>query len=322
MKIKLLSNWQTQWLPERVVWQGSEFTRDPACRDYDWLVVYDEMPTSAPKEELACPPEHTILITQEPPTIKIFPPAYTHQFNYVLTTHDEHELPHPHHRRGMGCFTWMNGRHPEYYLTAPRPEKTDTISAICTAKMMKNTEHYRRFVLLKHLQKNMPEFVWRGQGINPLNFKHEALDSFKYHVVVENFTHPYHWSEKPADAFLSYCLPFYSGDPMLDKILPPESFIRIPIDNPEEALAIIRKAIADGEYEKRLPAVCEARRRIVESYNLYSQVLDTIARHEKNPLPAPNPGRRAILGRRLIRRNPLTWPGILFNKLRIALTRP
>lgn len=46
MKIKVLSNWMTAWLPEHVAWQGAEFTRDPACRDYDWLLVYDEMPTA------------------------------------------------------------------------------------------------------------------------------------------------------------------------------------------------------------------------------------------------------------------------------------
>lgn len=321
MKIKLLSNWKTQWLPEHVTWQDAEFTRDPDCRDYDWLVVYDEMPTAAPREELACPPEHTILITQEPPTIKIFPPVYTHQFNYVLTTHDEHELPHPHHRRGMGCFTWMNGHHPEHYLTAAEPEKTALISAVCSAKQMKNTDHFKRFQLLDYLRRHLDGFVWRGLGINPLDFKYEALDAFKYHVVIENFTHPYHWSEKPADAFLSWCLPFYSGDPKLGDILPPESFIPIPIDKPEEALNIIRKAIEDGEYEKRLPAIREARRRIVKTYNLYSQVLATIAEHEKNPLPAPNPARRAILGRRLLRKNPLTWPGILFNRLRITFTQ-
>ena len=38
-----------------------EFVYDPACRDYDWLVVFDELPVAC--EELACPREHTILCT-------------------------------------------------------------------------------------------------------------------------------------------------------------------------------------------------------------------------------------------------------------------
>ena len=321
MKIKVLSNWMTAWLPERVAWQGAEFTRDAACRDYDWLLVYDEMPEGCQREELACPAEHTILVTQEPPTIKIFPPAYTRQFNYVLTTHTPRELPHPHHRYGAGCFTWMNGRHPQHYLTAPEPEKTACISAICTRKLMKNTEHYKRFLLFTHLQEHLPEFVWRGQGINPLKYKYEAMDAFKYHVVVENYIHAHHWSEKLADAFLSNCLPFYAGDSALEEILPPESFIRIPLEDPALALSIIREAVAAGEYEKRLPAIREARRLILQKYNLWSQVLDTIAAHGRNPLAAPAPGRECILGRRVIRRNPLNWPGILWNRIRLGLFR-
>lgn len=305
----------------RVRWKGAEFTRDPACHDYDWLVVYDELPPSARREELACPPEHTILITQEPPTIKIYPPAYTHQFNYVLTTQDETALPHPHHRRGQGCFVWMNGRHPEFFSTAQEPRKTEVISAIYRCKSGKNTEYGARVQLLTYLQKNIPELVWRGHGLNEVDYKYEALDAFKYHLAIENYIQPYHWSEKPADALLSYCLPFYAGDSELGEILPPESFIRIPINKPEEALSIIRQAIADGEYEKRLPAIREARRRILETYNLYSQVLATIAEHEKHPLPAPNPKRRTILSRRCIRNNPLHWPGILFNRLRIGFGR-
>lgn len=319
MKIKLLSSWTKRCLPVHLEWQGAEFTRDRACRDYDWLVVYDEISKDIPAEELACPPEHTILITQEPPNIKVYPPAYTCQFNYVLTTHTPHELRHPHHRRGAGCFTWMNGRHPEYYLTAPKPEKTECISAICTRKIMKHTEHYSRFMLFNYLQENLTGFVWRGQGINPLEHKYEAMDAFRYHVVVENYTQPYHWSEKLADAFLSYCMPFYSGDPRLEEILPAESFIRIPLHSPEQALYIIRAAITAKEYEKRLPAICEARRRILRKYNLWSQVLATIEEHEQNPLPAPEPARRRILGRHQVRKNPLNWPGIMWNRIRLAL---
>ena len=61
------------------------FTSDPDCRAYDWLAVYDELPTTG--ESLACPPEHTILVTVEPSSIKVYGRAYVIQFCAVLTSH-------------------------------------------------------------------------------------------------------------------------------------------------------------------------------------------------------------------------------------------
>ena len=81
-----------------------KFIADSRCEDYDWLVVYDDIPRHdtgtvyKEMEPLACPPDQTVLITAEPPTIKIYPECYTRQFGYVLTTHDSHYLPHRHYK--------------------------------------------------------------------------------------------------------------------------------------------------------------------------------------------------------------------------------
>ena len=52
-------------------------TADPACRDYDWLVVFDDL---AEVETLACPRERTILATWEPVSIKNYCRAFTRPF--------------------------------------------------------------------------------------------------------------------------------------------------------------------------------------------------------------------------------------------------
>ena len=56
---------------------------------------------------------------------------------------------------------------------------------------------------------------------------------------------------------------------------PEESFIEIDIRDSQAALATIKAAIANNEYEKRLPAIIEARRRVIEDYNLGNM----LARH-------------------------------------------
>lgn len=299
-------------------WQGVEFTRETSCRDYDWLVVYDELPKSYAKELLACPRERTILVTQEPQIIKIHSPAYVRQFGYVLTTVDPTYIKHPHYRRGCGCLVWYSGHTLADAAKFPEFEKTELVSAICARKLMKHTEHYKRQMLFEYLHEHLEGFVWRGKGINPLNCKREAMDSFKYHVVVENTVQPWHWSEKVADAFICQCLLFYCGDPELAKVLPPESFITIPAENPEESCRIIREAIANNEYEKRLPAIREARRLLVERYNLYSQILEVVADHERAGMQESAPG-GYIYRRHRLRRNPwyLLEEGLLLLRARL-----
>ncbi len=49
---------------------GCRFIFDASCREYDWLLVYDEMPRNVGSvvketEPLACPKEHTVLVTED-----------------------------------------------------------------------------------------------------------------------------------------------------------------------------------------------------------------------------------------------------------------
>lgn len=305
-------------------WDGVQFIHESGCRDYDWLVVYDDMPKRSAGsiirelEPLACPKEHTILVTAEPPSIKLYPGCYTRQFGYVLTTHDSLYLPHRNYRRGRGCLRWMASYTREMVLDPdPRPEKTKLISTCCTLKAMKHTQHFNRLALTRYVADRLPELDWYGWGVRPLEFKYEALFPYKYHIAVENYIHPHHWSDKISDPILGLCLTFYAGDPCLGDFLPEESFIRIPIDNPSAAHDIIQKAIRDNEYEKRLPAIREARRRIIAKYNLYSQVAEVIRAHPCESDSAP--GTSCIKGRHRLRRNPINALEEFFKLMRFRV---
>ncbi len=322
MKIKFLSSWSDRWLPNSVKLGDVEFTRDSECRDYDWLVVYDELPRREKVHEVYCPKEQTILITQEPAIIKRQPPCYTHQFGYMLTTLSPAICRHPGYRRGAGCLLGMTGHPFEELITAPERPKSKLISAVCSRKLMTHTEHNKRHQLFEYLLENLPEFTWRGQGINPIDHKYQALDDYKYHIAVENSTTDYHWTEKPADSIMSLCLTFYSGDPKLGQVLPPEAFIRIPVDDPPRALAIIQEAIANNEYEKRLPAIREARRLLIERYNTYSQILSVIAEHEQKYGIGERPTEPwKLYERHYLRRNPLNLLGEAWHLLRTCRMR-
>lgn len=304
-----------------IPWGNCEFHTDPALRDYDWLVVYDDFPRfdqgciHREEEPLACPREHTILVTQEPPTIKRYPRAYTRQFGYVLTTHTRQQLPHPHHRVGRGCVHWQAGYPLEEVLSQRDYPKSRLLSTVCSAKQMKHTEHYSRYRLTRYLAEHLPELDWYGRNVRELKVKYDALNPYKYHIAVENYIAPNHWTDKISDPLLGLCLTFYAGDPRLSDILPPESFIPIPLHDPERALSIITNAIASNEYERRLPAIREARRLIITRYNIFQQVADVISKHQDDEKRAgqaiPIRGKGWLKGRHALRRDPRNWPGAL-----------
>ncbi len=289
------------------------FMSNAQIRDYDWMVVYDDFPHNdigtiiGEKEVLACPRERTILITAEPPSIKIYSSAFTRQFGYVLTTHPAWCLPHPGYRIGRGCLKWMAGYSLEEALSMPNFQKDQTISVVCSAKQQRHTQHYRRYNLIKYLQEHIPDMVWYGWGVRNIDHKYDALNRYKYHVAVENYINDHHWSDKFSDPLLGLCLPFYAGDPKIDEIFPKECYIPIPIDNPPEALRIIQAAIANNEYEKRLPYIREARRLLIEKYNMWQQVVDLIHEHMSKPESANDQVRKDFIfkGRHCLRWNPL-----------------
>ena len=257
-----------------------EFIYDTACDDYDWLVVFDELPVRS--EPLRCPKERTILCTWEPVSIKSYSKAYTRQFGHLLTNRPREAERHPQYNLGRGYFLWFVREVQKIGAVVDKPK---VLSAVCSAKQMKHTQHHARFELVSKLAADITGMDWYGKGVKPLDRKEDALVPYKYHVAVENHVAPHHWTEKFADAILCECLPFYAGDPALTEIFPKDCFIPIPIDDPTEAVRIVKAAIANGEYEKRREAILEAKRLILSKYNFWRQVVEVI---ESSQLTQPS----------------------------------
>lgn len=297
--------------PNVIERDGCRFIYDATCTDYDWLLVYDELPKKntgtiqREAEPLACAKSRTILVTCEPPSIKIYPQFYTSQFGHVLTTHSPLQLPHANHQYGEGCLYWCADIPLEEAFSQPVYPKSKCIATICSAKQHTHTLHQKRYNLIKYLAGRIPELEWYGRGVKELNKKYEAQNDYRYTIAIENYVAPYHWTDKISDPLLSLCLPFYVGDPRLEEIFPAESFIRIPLDDHEEAYRIIRNAIDNNEYEKRLPAIREARRILVEKHNIYNRVAALVKQHHNEPTE-PLPEKPVLIkGRHALRLNPI-----------------
>ncbi|MBI5137013.1 MAG: glycosyltransferase [Nitrospirae bacterium] len=315
---KVPSRYWLRQLPHgEPVWGDCAFLFDPDARDYDWLVVYDDLPPVAGErfsdrcETLACARANTLLITTEPSSIKAYGSAYTRQFGQVLTSQEPWALGHPRRIYSQPAMQWFYGVGPDRLIgydtlaAATPPAKTGDVSTICSTKQQRHTLHQRRYAFTQELKGLMPELTVFGRGVRPVGDKAEAIDPFRYHIAIENQFAPHHFTEKLADTFLGFALPFYHGCPNWADYFPEESIIPIDVHDTQGALETIQRAVRDGEYARRLPHIVEARRRVLEQYNTFATVAAIIAERGVAPAPTGRPAR--ILARHALRRrNPLT----------------
>ena len=297
IKVKYVSDVipQRQFPRGEKKWGNCVFTFDPEDKEYDWIVVYNDFRSAGKKmaEKLSCEPQNSLLITSEPSNITCYDSNYTHQFGYVLTSQEKWALDHPHRIFSQPALVWFyglgyNGRHLDYdYIKANVPlNKTKTISTVCSSRKQRHTLHNRRFKFTQELKKHLPELDIFGHGVKEINDKAQALDDYKYHISIENFRGEHHWTEKLPDPFLGAALQFYYGAPNADEYFPKESFIPIDIFDVEKSAKIIKDAIANNEYEKRLPFILKAREMALDKYNIVAVVSKII--EEKNGTPNNN----------------------------------
>jgi len=248
-------------------WGSCTFTFNPLEKDYDWLVIIDDIPKVAPNgvEKLLCPKENTILVTTEPSSITRYGRAFAKQFNYLITNQDEAILPHKNAIRSQTGMLWYYGKDYDSITSVTHPNKTKKISTICSNKQQGHTLHRLRYEFTKILEERISEVERFGRGFKWIDTKAEGLDDYKFHVAIENHFAQHVWTEKLADAFLGFTVPIYYGCPNVYEYFPKDSLIQIDIHDVEGSIAKIKEIILiEGEYERRLDAVKEASK--TESY--------------------------------------------------------
>lgn len=288
--------WARQFPGAQPVWGNCRFIFDPDERNYDWLVAYEDLPkesgSKSGQELLACPSQHTLLVTTEPSSIKHYGKRFVSQFGVVLTSQDERSLPHPGAVRSQPGLFWyygLSGRSVSFDELVNNPPliKSRLISTVTSSKKQRQTLHRRRHQFAGDLKALLPELDLFGRGVRPVEDKAEGMRDYRYHVALENFVGRHHWTEKLADSFLACALPFYFGCPNATDYFPKGSFIPIDMFDSRGAARVIRNAIDSGEYERRLPLILEARRRILYEYNLFAVLSNLIEQRHSGAAMTP-----------------------------------
>lgn len=281
-------------------WGKCSFTFNPLEQSYDWLVVIDDISHIIKNrtELLRCPKENTILVTTEPSSITRYGRAFAKQFQYLITNQNEKILPHPNALRSQTGNVWFYGKDYNEIVSVTHPTKTKKLSTVCSNKQQGHTMHRLRYAFTQMMEKEIPELERYGRGFTWVEKKADALDDYKFHIAIENHIEDNVWTEKLADAFLGFTVPIYCGCPNVYDYFPKDSLIQIDINDMPGSIQKIKEVIAkEGEYERRLDAVKEARRRVIEEYNLLAMINSII---EKAEIKEVTPNQK-IYSRRIMR---------------------
>ena len=275
------------------------FSRDET--EYDWLVVIDDISRSlkAAPEKLSCADEHTLFVTTEPSSITHYGTAFCAQFGHVLTSQAPESLKHPNRIYSHTGNLWFNGHSYEELYENELPEKSHQISTVCSSKQQKHTIHNDRFQFCHWLMEQIPSMNLFGHGSTFIQNKFDALDPYRFHLAIENYSGLHHWTEKLADPYLSGCFPIYYGCTNLADYFPGESYLEIDIFNRPEALDKIRSVIEDESfYASRRESLLESKRLIMEDYNLLRMIEFHVL---ENFNPTARPSKRNLYGRKQMR---------------------
>jgi len=278
-------------------WKDCVFFINQPVETCDAWFVYDGLTV---EDKTVCPPDRVALIAIEPPSLKRHNARWLEQFSKIIgwQTYFEPEKTIVSH-----CApAWLVGKSYDELASSEIPIKNRSISAIVTSKQMYRG-HRMRFRLIRDLAKKLPIDLY-GRGINPLKDKWDGLAEYRYSIAMENDYQPHWWSEKIADCFLAGTVPIYYGCPNIGDYFPEKSFINLDVSNAEAASRQIRHILENDDYESRFRALKEAKRLVLEEYNMFNLMAEICGKWEGNKpaasvtlLPEPTPNRWIMYAR-------------------------
>ena len=244
---KLLQRYSKQTPNNKGIWKNLKGVTN--IKDADFYVVLGGYNKKLPQDK-------TIFIKREPDFISTNKQSY----KYNIDWNDRH----------CGITWWINKTYDEL-KKIPYPNKSKKISCVVSSK------HNVRNNFVKKIIKEYPNIDLYGKGHDKkfygdsykgvLNYdgkcKIKGLLDYEYSVVLENSSQDNYFTEKIADAYLSWCVPIYKGCPNINIFFPSNSYYLI--DNENNMNNILNKSVNIKELSK-------ARDLILDEYNIWEVI--------------------------------------------------
>lgn len=162
--------------------------------------------------------------------------------------------------------------------------KGDVISSVISGKAF--TEgHILRKAFALHAQNFIEWDAYGNYGthnhawnryLGAPHYKDDALIPYKYSFACENSFINGYVTEKLVDCIMSETLCFYCGAPNVSKFIDPKAYIQLDLTDWPTDIKTMQHAIANGEWEKRLPHIKAAKHKILTETSMFPRLWQII----------------------------------------------
>lgn len=272
--------WQRQFPQGTGTWGPFQFHIDTDIDECDIWFVFESLPKLA---KVNCPPERTVFITGEPESLGRYPTRFLRQFYHVVT--GRNDVRHPRILRMQQGHPWFVEKTFDELANMKMPVKTKELCLLVSSKAF-SEGHRARLKFVDEIRERFGDRVdVYGRGIRDFDSKWDVLAPYKYSIVLENYIGNDFVTEKLPDAWLAYCVPFYSGCLNLSNYFKDGAWVNIDIHDPIRSLELIERVMNDSEhYEKTLPLIKSVRM----DYLLQEQFFARLAQCSKYLLSTPS----------------------------------
>jgi hypothetical protein len=161
----------------------------------------------------------------------------------------------------------------------PGDEKINKVMCILSEKTH-DDGHKKRVDFLKHIdlcENNNMEVYGRKNYHGLKSYVGETdnkteLVKYKYCFSCENNTEKNYATEKIWEPILFECLCFYWGCPNLEEYIDSHAFVRLPLDNPDECISIIAKAIEEDWWSQRIDVIKKEKQKILNELGFFPRL--------------------------------------------------
>lgn len=163
----------------------------------------------------------------------------------------------------------------------PPPGKTNLISCVQSNKQMTvghvlRQEFINKFLNLYPEDLDLFGTMDTANKILPDNDKFHALNEYKYCLAFDNQNSIKNFfGTQFTDSMIYWTVPVYWGGAALSEFFPQDSFIQIDITKEGEAERVM-EILKNDDYNKRIPAIKEARELILNKYNVWPTIYSKI----------------------------------------------
>jgi GR25 family glycosyltransferase involved in LPS biosynthesis len=285
IRIKMLCNWSSsydlckEWSvmctdPTNYLWNNIEITWDNKNIDY-YVII------NMPRKDDYYNPKKTILFQMEPW-------VYDNEKNWGVKTWGQWANPDNEgfmkifrHKKDLNNVQWQM-KLPE---TIESDKKCDRIISILSRKNC-DEGHKKRIEFVKYIENNLDDLsklhIYGMENYHNLKSYVGKTDNkieysnYKYCFSCENNSEKNYATEKIWEPILFECLCFYWGCPNLDDYIDSSAFVRLPLDNFEESISIIKKAIEEDWWSKRIDVIRKEKEKILNKLGFFPRLQDFI----------------------------------------------